>query len=101
MITEFVKFQLLENATEEQLILKSDNLVNNFQKKQDGYIASELVKDTKENVWIFIYHYESMEKIMRVGEKMRQTKEFGEFFSLIVPESISVTFNEQLRKWDS
>ena len=98
IITEFVKFKVPETTTDEQLIAKAD-IFNDFQKKQDGFINSELLKDTEENAWFFIYHYESMEKVKAIGEKMRSCNEFAEFKTLIVPGSIGVTFYPQLKKW--
>ena len=98
-ITEFVKFKALETTTDEQLISKADLNVNGFHKMQDGFIDAELVKDVKENVWCFIFHYESLEQVMAVGDKLRKSKEFGEFIPLIVPQSISATFYNHLKKW--
>lgn len=98
IITEFVKFKVLETTTDEQLISKAD-ILNDFQKKQDGFIDAELVKNVEENAWCIIYHYESLEKVKAIGEKMRNSKVFDEFNPLIVPGSISVTFYHQLRKW--
>ena len=87
IITELVKFKVLETTTEEQLISKVD-ILNDFQKKQDGFIDAELVKDDKENVWCFVYHYESLEKVQAIREKLRSSKVFEEFNSLIVPGSL-------------
>ena len=98
-ITEFVKFMALETTSDEQLLSKADLNVNGFHKKQDGFIDAELVKDVEENSWCFIFHYESLEQIMAVGEKLRKSKEFGEFIPLIVPQSISATFYYQSKKW--
>ena len=99
MITEFVRLNLQETTTVEQLKATSDNLINNFWKKQEGFIDAELVKNIEKNEWCFIYHFENMDKVKTGGEKMRASKEFGEFVSLVIPGSISVTFNEQLKKW--
>ncbi len=99
IITEFVKFKVLETTTDEQLISTAEMNINGFHKKQDGFIDAELVKDVEDNFWCFIFHYESFEKIKVVGEKLRKSKEFGEFIPLIVPESISATFHHHLRKW--
>ena len=99
MITEFVKFKVLETTTDEQLISKADIHINEFQKKQDGFIDTELVKNVEENAWYFIFHYENLEKIKAVGEKMRNNKAFDKLNALIVPGSICVTLYHQLRKW--
>jgi len=99
IITEFVKFKALETTTDEQLIAKADMNINGFHKIQDGFIDAELVKDVEENAWCFIFHYESLEKIKAVGEKLRSSKEFGEFIPHIVPGSISASFHNHLVKW--
>jgi ABC-type uncharacterized transport system substrate-binding protein len=98
MITELVNFKALETTTDEQLILKVD-LLNEFQKKQDGFIDAELLKDVKENAWCIIYHYESFEKLQAIGEKLRASKEFDEFISLIFPKNLSITFYHQVSMW--
>ena len=99
VITEFVKFKALETTTEEQLISKADMNINGFHKKQDGFIDAELVKNVDENAWYFLFHYENMEKIHAAGKKLRESKEFGEFVPLIIPESISATFCYSLKEW--
>ena len=81
-----------------QLISKAD-ILNDFQKKQDGFIDAELVKGIKETEWYFVYHYENLEKVKAIGEKMRNSKVFDEFTPLTVPGSPSVTFYQQLKEW--
>jgi hypothetical protein len=98
IITEFVKFRVLETTTDEQLISKAD-ILNEFQKQQDGFIDAELVKSIKENEWYFVYHYENMEKVKAIGEKMRSSKVFDEFTPLTVPGSLSVAFYQLFKKW--
>jgi hypothetical protein len=99
MITEFVKFRALETTTDEQLISTAEQNVNGFHKKQEGFMDAELVRHVEENAWFFIFHYGSLEQVMAVGQKMRQSKEFGEFIRLVEPQSISATFFDHLRKW--
>jgi hypothetical protein len=53
IITELVKFQATENTSNEQVV-NSINALNEFQKTQDGYIDSELVKATGQNAWVLI-----------------------------------------------
>jgi heme-degrading monooxygenase HmoA len=97
IVTELVKFTALETTQVEQLVEKAGVLYQ-FQKQQDGFIDVELVKNVDQNEWYLIYHYESLEKIKVVGEKLKKSKEFGEFIPLIDPESIRVSFYHQLRK---
>lgn len=95
-ITEFVQINVLETVTDEQFLEKAEKL-NDFLKEQDGYIDSELVKATEGNNRRFIFHFESMEKVKAIGEKMRASSEFTEFKSVI--GSFGVTFFQQVRKW--
>lgn len=97
-ITEFVKIELLQTTTDEQLLSASDR-INNFLTKQDGFIDSELIKAIEGNTWYFIYHIENMEKLKTVGEKIRSIKLFEELMQLITPGSMSVTFFNQVKKW--
>jgi hypothetical protein len=98
MITEFVKFKVLETTNDEQLISKVD-ILNEFQQKQDGFIDAEMLKGVQGNAWCIIYHYESFEKAQVIGEKLRVSKEFDEFNSLIFPGSLDITFYHQVSKW--
>jgi len=96
MITEFVEVSLPETTNVEQFTEKAENFAA-FLQKQDGYIDGEMVKALDSNVWRFIFHFESMEKVKSIGEKMRASSEFADFKSLIA--GFGVSFFEQLRKW--
>jgi hypothetical protein len=98
IITEFVKIELLQTTTDEQLLAASDK-INDFLSKQDGFIDSELVKAIEGNTCYFIYHIENIEKLRVVGEKIRSIKLFEELMQLITPGSMSVTFLSQVKKW--
>ena len=97
-VTELVKFKVLETTTDEQLFSKAE-MFNEFQKNQDGFIDSELVKNTNENIWYLIYHYENMEKCQAIGKKLRASNEFGELMSVLNPESLSISFYNQFKTW--
>ena len=94
-ITEFVEISLPETTTVEQLTEKAENF-NNFLKKQDGYIDGELVQALEGNAWRFVFHFENMEKVKAIGEKMRASSEFAEFKSVI--GKIGVTFFRSVLK---
>jgi len=96
MITEFVEISLPETTTVEQFTEKAENFAN-FLKKQDGYIDGEMVQALEGNAWRFVFHFENMEKVKAIGEKMRASSEFAGFKSVIA--SFSVTFFRQVRKW--
>jgi len=98
MITEFVKFELSQTTSEEQLLAVAEK-INGFLQKQDGFIDSELIKPLEGNTWYFIYHIENIEKLRVVGEKIRSIKLFDELIPLITPGSMNVTFFNQVKKW--
>ena len=98
VITEFVEISVPETTTVEQFTEKAENF-NNFLSKQNGYIDGELVKALEGNAWRFIFHFENMEKVKAIGEKMRSSIEFNEFKSVIIPENLRVSFFHQVRKW--
>lgn len=99
IITEFVNFNVLETTTDDQLLLKADIFINNFLKKQDGFVDAELVKNVEGNARCFIIRYESFEKVKAIVGEMRNCREFEEFKSVLVPGSIGVTFHNQLKRW--
>jgi len=91
VITEFVKIEVLQTTTVEQLLSKVQ-IINEFIQKQDGFIDAELVKAVDGNTWYFIYHIEDFEKVKSVGEKIRAMKLFDVLTPLIEPGSMSVSF---------
>lgn len=95
-ITEFVEISLPETTTVEQFTEKAENFAA-FLQKQNGYIDGEMAKAPEGNQWRFVFHFESMEKVRAIGEKMRAGREFGEFKSVIT--GFGVSFFEQVRKW--
>jgi hypothetical protein len=99
IITEFVNFKVLETTTDEQLIAKADRFIDDFMKKQDGFVNAELVKATEGDARCMIIRYESFEKVKAIIEKLSTSKEFYEYKLLLVPGSIAVTFNPQLKKY--
>ncbi|HQG57223.1 MAG TPA: hypothetical protein PK496_09495 [Bacteroidales bacterium] len=98
VITEFVKMEVLQTTTEEQLLAKTE-IINQFLRKQDGFIDAELVKAIEGNVWFLIYHIENFEKLKAVGEKLRAMKLFDEIIPLIEPGSMSVSFYQKIKTW--
>lgn len=97
-VTELVKFKVLETTTEDQL-LSTVEAFNDFQKKQDGFIDSELVKNLNEDFWQIIYHYENMEKCQVIGKKLRESEEFGNLMSVLDTETLSLSFFSQVKTW--
>ena len=98
IITELVQFKALETTSDEQVNAAVNNLTR-FLKSLDGVIDAELVKNIKENKWHIVYHFENFDKVQEVGPVLRSNKVFGDFTSLIVKESLDISFHNQLKKW--
>lgn len=96
IITEFVEISLPETTTVEQFTEKAECFVA-FLRKQEGYLDGEMVRAPECNNWRFIFHFESMEKVKAIGEKMRASSEFAAFKTVIA--GFGVSFFEQVRKW--
>ena len=97
-ITEFVQIRTFETTTDNQLFDRADAVVN-FLKNQDGCLDAELVKGPTGTTWCFIFHYENMEKVKDIAEKMRSCEEFEALKSLLLPGSLEVSFFSQQKKW--
>ncbi len=98
IITEFVQFETLESTTDEQLV-DAVNRLNQFQGNHDGFLDAEIAKDLKEDSWRIIFHYADMEKVQTIGLKLRNSKEFGDFSSLIASDSLRISFCQQMKNW--
>lgn len=98
IITELVQFNAKENVADEQIVTAVQNL-NEFQKNLDGFIDAELVKNTKENTWHIIFHYQNFDKVQAIGAALRINKVFSDFTSLVLPKSLEISFHHQLQNW--
>lgn len=98
IITEFVKIEVLQTSTDEQVLAKAE-IINGFLQKQDGFIDAELIRAIEGKTWYFIYHIENFEKLKVVGEKLREMKLYDEIIPLIEPGSMKVSFYQQSKKW--
>jgi len=98
IITEFVRFETLNATTDEQIVTAVNSLTE-FQKKLDGFLDAEIVKDMKEESWRIIFHYEDFEKVQAIGAQLRSSREFADFNSLIASESLKISFSQQVNRW--
>jgi hypothetical protein len=98
IITELVQFKALETTTDEKLNVAVNNL-NGFLKSLDGFIDAELVKNLKENLWHIVFHFANFEKVQEIGPVLRNNKVFTDFTSLIMQESLDISFHHQIMKW--
>jgi len=97
-ITELVQFEALESTTEEQIVSAVDRL-NQFQKAYEGFRDAEIAKDMKDDSWSIIFHYKNFEWVQAIGAHLRNSREFADFQSLLVSESLKISFGQQLKNW--
>ena len=95
VITEIVKFSIPGTTSEEEL-KANVNQLNEFQERMDGYINAELVKNISEDTWRIIYHYTSFEQVKIIGQKLKSSGEFRDFMQQIIPESLEISFHNQV-----
>ena len=98
IITELIEIKLLDSIKKDELLLKA-NEINTFLKNEDGFIRAELIKEIESNVWNFVYHFENFEKLKAVGAKLKSNKMFEGIKQLSVPDSMNVSFYEQIEIW--
>ena len=98
IITELAQFKAQETVTDKQIVTAVQNL-NEFQKTLDGFIDAELVKNTKENSWHLVFHYQNFDKVQAIGSALRNNKVFSDFTSLVIPGSLEISFHHLLQKW--
>ena len=99
MITEIITFKKREETTTDQLVRRADKVVSEFHKKQEGYYDMELICNNSSQLWQMIVHYQSMNDIEKVKKNISHSTVIKSFTELILPETMEVTFYEQLGKW--
>ncbi|MBN2772851.1 MAG: hypothetical protein JXR31_01290 [Prolixibacteraceae bacterium] len=100
MITEFISFELSDGIGHEQLILQADRVVNEFHKKQDGYVDMELVCENSGKQWQMVIHYQTMDDIEKVKTNLPKSCAIKGFTELIRPGTMKVSFYGQKGKWE-
>ena len=98
IITEIVQFEALDTTTDKQIVTAVQGL-NQFQKAYEGFLDAEIAKDMKGDSWCIIFHYEKFECVKAIGAHLRSSKEFMDFNTLIVSESLNISFGQQLKNW--
>ncbi len=97
IITEFIQFDALGTTTDEQ-ILNTVRQLSRFQREYEGFLDAEIAKDITNNSWHIIFHYKNFEWVQAIGSHLRSSREFVEFKSQIVSDSLDIAFGQQLEK---
>ncbi|SCY46239.1 antibiotic biosynthesis monooxygenase family protein [Alkaliphilus peptidifermentans] len=98
ILTEIVEFKFKDNVPYEECIRIVDFLEKNFHSKQKGFIDTELAKG-KDDKWIMIQHWTSMEDFNAVVQLMMKESSTEEFRKAIDPTSVKMQFFNQIQLW--
>jgi len=98
-VTEIVTMKLAGNFTKDEFISIVDGLENDFHSKQPGFIDTELLYDEKNDLWIMIQHWESMEQLKAASKKIFTDNAAELFVKSIDPQNVKMTIAPQLRTW--
>ena len=101
IITEIVTIKLSSNVTKDKFFSSVDVLEKDFHSKQPGFIDTELLYDEKDDSWIMIQHWESMEQLKSASEKMFTSSAAEPFIKLLKPEDVKMIIAPQLGMWRS
>lgn len=99
VVTELVHMKTKELIIKTDFIQIIDDLERCFHSKQDGFIDTELLHDDKEDTWIMIQHWESLEHMKASSANMFKESATEAFRDAIEPKSISISVFPVLRTW--
>lgn len=99
MITEIVKFMVSEDITKEELVEIVDDLETKFHFKQKGYIDTELLFDEKENQWIMIQHWDTIEHLKNASSQMFQEASTESFRKALITQTVKISSFPVIKNW--
>ena len=99
VITEIVTMKLADNTGKDNFISIIDGLEKEFHSKQPGFIDSELLYDEKNDLWIMIQHWESMEQLKDASRQIFTDSAAKLFVKSIDPKNVKMTIAPQLGAW--
>lgn len=99
MITEIVKFKIVDGLNSEEFIEIVSRLQEGFHKKQNGYINCELAKGSDGN-WAMIMHWDSLPNLRSASKLLMKDDSAKEFRDALIPTSVNMTIMEKTREWN-
>lgn len=87
-VVEIVKWKSAPGVTDQAMIEAALSLVPDL-KSIGGFIDKTLYKNGDE--WVDIYYWETTEDAHRSNERMAGKESLGKLFSLVQPETVSIT----------
>ena len=99
VVTEIVEFKFSPEIADEECVRIINTLEEKFHSQQKGFLDTELVKG-KDNHWVMIQHWASMEDTKAVVKLMMKEPATEEFRKAIDPTSVKMQLLEQVKIWN-
>lgn len=99
IITEIVTMKLAAVLTKDEFVSIVDGLEKDFHSKQSGFIDSELIYDEKNDTWIMVQHWETMEQLKEASRKIFADSAAEPFVKSLDPKSVKMTIAPRLGAW--
>lgn len=95
-VIEMVIFQTNQEVTAEHFLQLYHKLNKVLEKDIAGFVKRSLTKDLRQDKWVDMIWWESMEAAQRALEKLSQVSEFQEYCSALVDEGTMMFHLEEM-----
>lgn len=95
-VIEMIIFQTNTEVTEERFLQLYHELSKVLEKNIAGFIKRSLTKDLRQNKWVEIICWESMEAAQAALEKLPQISEFQKYCSALIDEGTMMFHLEEM-----
>ena len=97
-IIEVVTFQVKNEVDEASFLKLSAFFGVALKREMDGFVKRSLTKHSKENKWVELIWWSSMESAQLALKKMPQTKEFKNYCSALEEDDTEIVYLEE-KQW--
>lgn len=101
ILTEIVTVKTVEGINNDDFISIVDSLEKNYHSKQPGFIDTELLYNDKDDEWIIIQHWGSLDDLKAASKSMFNNPITDTFVKALNPKSVKMTMLPQLGAWDN
>ena len=98
--TEIVTMKIAENISKEDFISTVDTLERSFHAQQPGFIDSELLYNEKNDEWIMIQHWDSLDNMHSASKKMFNNPVTESFVNSINPKTVKMVMLPRIGAWN-
>lgn len=100
-VTEIVTMKTVDGVSDEKFISIINDLENNFHSQQDGFIDTELLYDSDQDIWIMIQHWNDRASLKAASAMMFKSEETEVYRNSIDPKQISIKIYDTLGWWEN